>query len=112
MDLHHADLLLVMGTSLQVAPVSAIPDMVNCRRVLFNRDMVMRRMGRNDLFIPGDCDTNVQTLADLLGWGEELAEASATCQLPNERDGSDERQDDEEGTSTGNEAEGTEDSED
>jgi hypothetical protein len=93
-DLEKADLLLVMGTSLQVAPVSMIPDMVDCRRVLFNRDKVMK-IGPDDIFIPGDCDTNVQLLADLLGWGEELAEANATCQLQNRRD-DDEKHDEEE----------------
>lgn len=61
-----------MGTSLQVAPVSLIPDMVSCNRVLFNRDMVMRIRKGSDIFVAGDCDTNVQTLSDLLGWGDAL----------------------------------------
>ena len=67
-DLPKADLLLVMGTSLQVAPVSMIPDMARCNRVLFNRDLVMKIRKKRDLFVPGDCDSNVQTLLDLLGW--------------------------------------------
>mmetsp|Transcript_20070 Transcript_20070/g.42432 ORF Transcript_20070/g.42432 Transcript_20070/m.42432 type:complete len:490 (-) Transcript_20070:1420-2889(-) len=67
-DMPKADLLLVMGTSLQVAPVSMIPDMVRCNRVLFNRDLVMKIRKKRDLFVPGDCDSNVQTLLDLLGW--------------------------------------------
>ena len=72
-DIPKADLLLVMGTSLQVAPVSMIPNMVlryrQCNRVLFNRDLVMKmRKGGRDIFVPGDCDTNVQELLNLLGW--------------------------------------------
>mmetsp|Transcript_7049 Transcript_7049/g.17691 ORF Transcript_7049/g.17691 Transcript_7049/m.17691 type:complete len:456 (-) Transcript_7049:399-1766(-) len=67
-DLPKADLLLVMGTSLTVAPVSQIPNMVRCNRVLFNRDRVMNIRKKRDLFVPGDCDSNVQALIDLLGW--------------------------------------------
>ena len=76
-DLPKADLLLVMGTSLQVAPVSHIPDMVSCNRVLFNRDMVMRIRKGSDMFVSGDCDETVQSLCDLLGWGEALLEANS-----------------------------------
>jgi hypothetical protein len=66
-DIPKADLLLVMGTSLQVAPVSMIPDMVRCNRVLFNRDKVMK-IRPGDIFIPGYCDSNVEELSSLLGW--------------------------------------------
>jgi len=67
-DMKKADLLLVMGTSLQVAPVSMIPSMVRCNRVLFNRDLVMKIRKGRDKFIPGNCDANVQKLLDLLDW--------------------------------------------
>ena len=70
-DMVKADLLLVMGTSLQVAPVSMIPDMVHCNRVLFNRELVMN-IRDGDLFVEGDCDTNVTRLCELLGWKDEL----------------------------------------
>jgi NAD-dependent SIR2 family protein deacetylase len=73
-DVEQADLLLVMGTSLQVAPVSMIPNMVNCFRALFNRDLVMRVRKQKDVFVQGDCDTNVELLCDLLGWKGELLE--------------------------------------
>ena len=74
-DVQKADFLLVMGTSLQVAPVSMIPNMVRCRRALFNRDEVMNiRGGGKDVFVEGDCDANVEILCDLLGWKEELHE--------------------------------------
>mmetsp|Transcript_15166 Transcript_15166/g.37411 ORF Transcript_15166/g.37411 Transcript_15166/m.37411 type:complete len:537 (+) Transcript_15166:189-1799(+) len=72
-DIEKADLLLVMGTSLQVAPVSHIPRMVDCNRVLFNRDLVMQ-VKKNDLFIRGDCDSNVSKLCDLLGWTKDLTD--------------------------------------
>jgi Sir2 family len=103
-DLREADLLMVMGTSLQVAPVSLIPEMVKCNRVLFNRDMVMR-IGRNDIFVPGDCDENVRALADLLGWGEALAEAIEACQL--RKDGDDDEKQDECKATTDNGTEAT-----
>jgi NAD-dependent SIR2 family protein deacetylase len=66
-DIPKADLLLVMGTSLKVAPVSMIPNMVRCNKVLFNRDKVMKIRKGRDMFVPGDCDANVQKLLDLLG---------------------------------------------
>jgi NAD-dependent SIR2 family protein deacetylase len=72
-DIKKADLLLVMGTSLQVAPVSMIPDMVNCNRVLLNRELVMD-IKSGDIFVEGDCDTNVERLCSLLGWTEDLLE--------------------------------------
>lgn len=71
-DVKEADLLIVMGTSLQVMPVSLIPEMVYCRRVVFNREKVMKKSRKQDLFIQGDCDTNVEKLCSLLGWEEDL----------------------------------------
>ena len=85
-DIKQADLLLILGTSLQVAPVSMIPDMVNrhsCKRVLFNRELVGNldirglKNKRNpklqqDIFHKGDCDDTIRTLAEILVWYEEL----------------------------------------
>ncbi len=76
-DVPKADVLLVMGTSLNVAPVSHIPNMVRCDRVLFNRDLVMRLRRNKDTFVEGDCDTNVQKLMNRLDW-------SIVPQAPNE----------------------------
>ena len=70
-DLPQADLLMIMGTSLNVAPVSQIPNMVRCNRVLFNRDLVMRIRKGRDSFVEGDCDSNVQKLMDKLNWSVE-----------------------------------------
>jgi NAD-dependent SIR2 family protein deacetylase len=70
-DVESADLLFVMGTSLQVAPVSLIPQMVNCPRVLFNRDLVMD-LNEGDVWVPGNCDDAVEKLCELLGWWDML----------------------------------------
>lgn len=71
-DLVQADLLLVLGTSLQVPPVALIPDSVHChRRILVNRELV-GSFGAKDIFLQGDCDTTIQDLAERLGWLEDL----------------------------------------
>ncbi|KAJ5116718.1 Sirtuin family [Penicillium angulare] len=70
-----ADLMLVMGTSLKVAPCSQLPRLAKegIPRVLIN----MERTGdfgnrEEDLCILGSCDDDVRQLADLLGWRDEL----------------------------------------
>ncbi|KAK4447442.1 DHS-like NAD/FAD-binding domain-containing protein [Podospora aff. communis PSN243] len=71
----HADLALVMGTSLQVHPFAGLPEYVRegVPRVLFN----MERVGSlgslaDDVLELGDCDAGVRKLADELGWRDEL----------------------------------------
>ena len=85
-DKKKADLILVLGTSLQVAPVSLIPDMVHqsCKRALINRDLVgsfegtcrkqgsMNHKTTRDVFVEGDCDDSIRVLAKVLGWHDEL----------------------------------------
>ena len=73
-----ADLILVMGTSLQVHPFASLPNMADeeIPRVLFN----LERVGSfgtqaDDVMVLGDCDAGIRTLADELGWREELEEA-------------------------------------
>jgi NAD-dependent SIR2 family protein deacetylase len=84
-DLRVADMVLILGTSLNVAPVSMIPEMVegNCKRVLLNRELVgdldLDDSDR-DLFYAGDCDDAIQKLADLLDWREDLQEWHARVQ--------------------------------
>mmetsp|Transcript_37510 Transcript_37510/g.90990 ORF Transcript_37510/g.90990 Transcript_37510/m.90990 type:complete len:80 (+) Transcript_37510:3301-3540(+) len=73
-----------MGTSLQVAPVSLIPNMVNCNRVLFNREKVLKIRKKQDMFLEGNCDDNVTELCATLGWKEELLEHYAGCRLSSE----------------------------
>jgi len=59
-DVAKCDLLLVLGTSLQVYPVAGIPEWVNCPVVLFNRENVGQNFwtGKSDIdvFVEGDCD--------------------------------------------------------
>ncbi|CAB9515052.1 protein deacetylase sirtuin-2 [Seminavis robusta] len=87
-DLQQADLLIILGTSLQVAPVSMIPDLVNrnvCKRVLLNRELVgnldilgktnkQNKKLQQDIFHKGDCDDAIVTLSQLMGWDDELQE--------------------------------------
>jgi len=76
-DLKRADLCLILGTSLMVPPVAYIPQQVNCKRILLNRELVGNIDPENnetDLFYSGDCDEAATKLARLLGWEEELLE--------------------------------------
>ena len=72
-DFAKCDLLIVMGTSLNVEPFSDLVDEVprHIPRVLLNRNSVGPFSGKgrpNDMFIPGDITANIQTLLDLLSW--------------------------------------------
>ncbi|KAH8701570.1 putative SIR2 family histone deacetylase [Talaromyces proteolyticus] len=73
--LDSADLILVMGTSLKVHPVAALPSQVpkGVPRVLLNRekagDLGSRR---EDILLLGDCDEGVRSIADALGLRDEL----------------------------------------
>ena len=75
-DMEECDLLLVIGTSLLVMPVAAIPSFVNrdCPRVMFNREKVGFTFSprQHDLFVQGDCDDNVRNLCQLSGWDKQL----------------------------------------
>ncbi|KAK4124771.1 NAD-dependent deacetylase sirtuin-2 [Parathielavia appendiculata] len=70
-----ADLILVMGTSLQVHPFAGLPNMADEKvpRVLFNLEQV-GSLGTqaDDVMVLGDCDAGVRKLADELGWRDEL----------------------------------------
>ncbi len=68
-DLHQADLLLVLGTSLMVAPVARIPEFFppHLPRVLVNRELVDYRF---DVELLGNCDAVVAKLRAQLGWCE------------------------------------------
>jgi len=88
-DMNNADLLIVMGTSLNVAPVSLIPDFVGteCPRVLINRELVGNFVlpgeddKSRDIFEKGNCDDGVLKLCKLLGWEEELMNLHASRKL-------------------------------
>ncbi|KAL2268852.1 hypothetical protein VTJ83DRAFT_3698 [Remersonia thermophila] len=73
-----ADLVLVMGTSLQVRPFANLPSMAaeGVPRVLFNLERVGDFGTRaDDVLALGDCDSGVRRLAAALGWREELEAA-------------------------------------
>ncbi|KAJ5774888.1 hypothetical protein N7457_009784 [Penicillium paradoxum] len=70
-----ADLMLVMGTSLRVAPTSRLPGLVKdgVPRVLINNEKTGYIGNQDqDVCIIGSCDDIVRRLADALGWLEEL----------------------------------------
>lgn len=99
-DFKRCDLLIVLGTSLHVAPFNALITQVNpsCPRVLINREAVGLagpsasspikhrgfRFGPNskrDVLLQGDCNKMVQELCARLGWTDALASAgpSSVC---------------------------------
>ncbi|KAI0195793.1 SIR2 family histone deacetylase, partial [Xylaria flabelliformis] len=70
-----ADLVIVVGTSLQVHPFAGLPRLARDRvpRLLFN----MERVGdfgtrADDVVCLGPCDDGIRKLADELGWRDEL----------------------------------------
>ncbi|KAH9985065.1 DHS-like NAD/FAD-binding domain-containing protein [Russula compacta] len=74
-QLHDADLLIVIGTSLTVHPFASLVNMVKgqCPRVLINLDKVGGiGSGKNDLVFLGKCDDIIRDLAKKLGWEDEL----------------------------------------
>lgn len=81
-DLMQTDLLIVIGTSLAVAPVNIIPQFVpnHCPRVLLNKKLVgdfcPSKVPGNmrDVFEEGECDDSVKRLCGFLGWVHELEE--------------------------------------
>mmetsp|Transcript_19887 Transcript_19887/g.33006 ORF Transcript_19887/g.33006 Transcript_19887/m.33006 type:complete len:258 (-) Transcript_19887:143-916(-) len=85
-DVNSCDLLIVMGTSLLVAPVAQMPEWVgeSVPRLLINRELVgdfakealLGGGGSTDVFMEGDCDHGVQALCRLVGedWEQELVE--------------------------------------
>ena len=72
------ELLIVLGTSLEVYPFASLIDEVNrsVPRVLINREVVgpfvKRKKRPNDVVIKGDIVEGVQRLVKLLGWTESI----------------------------------------
>ncbi|XP_061077987.1 NAD-dependent protein deacetylase sirtuin-3, mitochondrial isoform X1 [Conger conger] len=77
-DFPLADLLIVMGTSLEVEPFASLAGAVrgSVPRLLINRDPVGPFAGRalrpNDVAELGDVVGGVRKLTDILGWTQEL----------------------------------------
>lgn len=76
-DTDACDLLLVLGTSLLVMPVAAIPSWVNreCPRALLNLELVgdfVRGDPLRDIWLEGSCDDSVTTICRNAGWEQDL----------------------------------------
>uniref|UniRef100_A0A8C6Y9Q8 NAD-dependent protein deacetylase n=1 Tax=Naja naja TaxID=35670 RepID=A0A8C6Y9Q8_NAJNA len=82
-DFQNADMLIIMGTSLQVQPFASLVSRVptNTPRLLINKEKTGEvRLGLQPAFFGldvawlGDCDEGCLALAELLGWKKELEE--------------------------------------
>ncbi|XP_022247435.1 NAD-dependent protein deacetylase sirtuin-3-like [Limulus polyphemus] len=75
-DMPRADLLIVMGTSLEVEPFASISELVwkKIPRLLINRDTVgsFRAGGENDVIQTGDILENVNSLIHKLNWESDF----------------------------------------
>lgn len=85
-DLKEADLLIVLGTSLQVYPFAEMINTVSprCPRLLINKEPVKLSDGSSpgfrfhrddnyrDVFLQADCDEGIHKLCKLLNWEPEL----------------------------------------
>jgi NAD+-dependent protein deacetylase sirtuin 2 len=81
-DVVGVDLLIVIGTSLRVAPANNLVHQVprSAMRVLVNREEAGAHLGMNfddrnptrDFFAQGECDTVLLELMDSLGWTDDL----------------------------------------
>ncbi|KAI0201736.1 DHS-like NAD/FAD-binding domain-containing protein [Astrocystis sublimbata] len=72
-----ADLVIVIGTSLQVHPFAGLPRLARDKvpRLLFNMEQVGDFGTRaDDVMCLGPCDDGIRKLADELGWRDELEE--------------------------------------
>jgi NAD-dependent SIR2 family protein deacetylase len=93
MDVAVADLLLVIGTSLQVAPVSLIPEYVRCKRILINRELVGDFDETTDAVVLGECDDICVELARQLDWETQLHELNQETRIqksPTKKDANEE----------------------
>lgn len=77
-DFREADLLLVLGTSLEVEPFAGIVNAVrfNVPRLLFNRDLVgpfrPKHRRRSDVAVTGDITEHVKKFVELLNWTNDV----------------------------------------
>ena len=75
-DLKKADLVIVMGTSLQVQPFASLPDRVSadCPRLLLNLEEVGDFHRELDVVQLSKCDDAVVQLAQACGWEQDLCD--------------------------------------
>ncbi|XP_061671778.1 NAD-dependent protein deacetylase sirtuin-3, mitochondrial isoform X3 [Syngnathoides biaculeatus] len=77
-DFPLADLLIIMGTSLEVEPFASLAGAVRSSvpRLLINRDLVgpfaLRNRRPCDVVLLGDVVSGIQTLVNALGWTQEV----------------------------------------
>jgi len=84
MDCVFCDLLICLGTSLEVYPFAGIADLPNhnTRRLLINYDLVGSFGGRpNDFALLGDIVKNVESICEKLDWTDDLIEAQIENEL-------------------------------
>lgn len=87
-DMKEIDLLIVAGTSLQVAPANMLTAICACPRVIVNNQAVGEHLGidysakprakTRDVFLEGECDVVFRALADAIGWKEDLDQLIAS----------------------------------
>lgn len=96
-DFPKADLLIIMGTSLQIEPFSSLVNTVRSTvpRLLLNRHAVgpfeKVPLRRGDHMELGDLEDTVRRFAEMLGWNDEITELmrnQETASLPMLIDGS------------------------
>eukprot|EP00299_Pterocystis_sp_00344_P010597 c4772_g1_i1.p1 GENE.c4772_g1_i1~~c4772_g1_i1.p1 ORF type:complete len:329 (-),score=93.35 c4772_g1_i1:17-856(-) len=89
----NVDLLLILGTSLIVSPANSLVAVADKKvmRVLINKEEAGLDLGlqfggnkARDVFLEGDCDTQVRQLAEACGWLEELEARVAQYQAQKE----------------------------
>ena len=73
-DFEKCDLLIVMGTSLQVQPFASLINLVSedTPRLLINKEEVGNFNKEKDITLLKDCDEGIRELACSLGWSVEL----------------------------------------
>lgn len=84
-DMPKADLLIVMGTSLQVQPFSLLPELVSrdCPRLLLNLEEVGNFSRDLDVIRLINTDSGCQELADACGWKQDLEDLNALIKKDN-----------------------------
>mmetsp|Transcript_21292 Transcript_21292/g.50363 ORF Transcript_21292/g.50363 Transcript_21292/m.50363 type:complete len:336 (+) Transcript_21292:3681-4688(+) len=89
-DVRDVDLLVVLGTSLAVAPANSLVMRIprSSMRVLMNREPVGWHLGldcesnERDYFAGGDCETTALDFMEELGWLEELKPLLENAEFP------------------------------
>ena len=81
-DLPKCDLMIIMGTSLQVEPFASLVNKIgkNVPRLLINREVpeVLRSDSSNrDFQLLGDIQTKINELVELLNWSDDLKQLSS-----------------------------------